>query len=564
MKNILFFLLLFISSQLFAQSSYLNRYADDAYLLDRYELLNLRNTDSLFSTDKGISRKDAVRFLENYYKKNAENISVIDKSNIATLISKSGEWASNDIGAQDSKYPIYNTIYTKKPNLLDLNYNGDHIIINPIIYYQQGIAPKGLDKNQNLFINTKGIEVRASISKKIGLYTSITDNQERGPQHHQNYVLNNTAIPNATYYKPFKVDKPGFAQDYLIARGYVDAEVLKNKVNLSLGHYNFHIGDGYRSMFLSDRGSDYMFFKINTRLGKFNYQNIFAELTPQYLRGLDQQLPKKYAAMHHLSINVNKWLHVGVFESVIFARKDHFDFQYLNPVILYRGVEQALGSPDNAMLGLNYKINTGVKAIIYGQLLFDEFNFGQLKQGNSWANKWAFQTGVKATDIFGIKNLYLQGEFNIVRPFTYSNDDSVTEYSHYNQALAHPLGSDLMELIAIAKYQPAKNLFLTLKGIYVQQGRDSLNNKSYGNNIFKNNGSGYRFSDNNVGFFNGSQSDVLYLNANISYELKNNLYIDAGATYRSESASSSINANYKNSFMYLGFRLNTIRREYDY
>lgn len=90
------------------------------------------------------------------------------------------------------------------------------------------------------------------------------------------------------------------------------------------------------------------------------------ELTPQYFRGADQYLSRKYAAMHHLSVNVSKWLNVGLFEAIIFKRKDHFDFRYMNPIILYRSVEQTNGSPDNALLGFNFKINTGAKALLYG------------------------------------------------------------------------------------------------------------------------------------------------------------------------------------------------------
>ena len=37
--------------------------------------------------------------------------------------------------------------------------------------------------------------------------------------------------------------------------------------------------------------------------------------------GRDTLIDRKYAAMHHLSMNVTKWLNIGLFESVIFGRK---------------------------------------------------------------------------------------------------------------------------------------------------------------------------------------------------------------------------------------------------
>ena len=119
---------------------------------------------------------------------------------------------------------------------------------------------------------------------------------------------------------------------------------------MQFGHGSHIIGNGFRSLILSDLGNPNLFLKINTQLGKFQYQNIFMELIPQFRKRSDSLLSRKYAAMHHLSMNVTKWLNIGLFEGVIFGRKDHFDFQYLNPIIFYRHVEGTIGSPDNAIV----------------------------------------------------------------------------------------------------------------------------------------------------------------------------------------------------------------------
>jgi hypothetical protein len=74
-----------------------------------------------------------------------------------------------------------------------------------------------------------------------------------------------------------------------------------------------------------------LFLKLNTKIWKFNYQNLFMELMPQFKKSGDTLIDRKYAAMHHLSMNVTKWLNIGVFEGVIFGRKNRFDLQYLNP-----------------------------------------------------------------------------------------------------------------------------------------------------------------------------------------------------------------------------------------
>ena len=110
--------------------------------------------------------------------------------------------------------------------------------------------------------------------------------------------------------------------------------------------------------------------------------------------------------MNNLSINATKWLNVGVFDAVVFGRKDHFDFQYLIPVLFLRPAESDIGSKDNAVVGLNIKANIKKKVQIYSQLLFDEFKFHELvKSTGYWSNKFGYQIGLKYPDAFGTFNV---------------------------------------------------------------------------------------------------------------------------------------------------------------
>src|SRR5690606_12139315 len=142
---------------------------------------------------------------------------------------------------------------------------------------------------------------------------------------------------------------------------------------------------------------------------------------------------KKYGAFHRVTINVRKNLQFSFVEAVIFDRQDstetgRFDWNYLNPVIFYRSLEQGLGSRDNALIGLEWKWMFHKHCSFYGQFVLDEFKLKEFKQGGWWANKWAFQSGLKYMNVAGIKNLDLLGEVNIVRPFTYSHFRSGGNY----------------------------------------------------------------------------------------------------------------------------------------
>lgn len=102
------------------------------------------------------------------------------------IISKNGEWAANGEGAEDSKYPLLNRLYQKKSDMINVHVDQADLVINPIFNYQQMVETN--NTKQNLFLNSKGIELRANLNKRIGVYSTFTDNQERGPWHHQQRV----------------------------------------------------------------------------------------------------------------------------------------------------------------------------------------------------------------------------------------------------------------------------------------------------------------------------------------------------------------------------------------
>jgi len=367
------------------------------------------------------------------------------------------------------------------------------------------------------------------------------------------------AVPGAGFYKSFKKT----AYDYFDGRGSVYFGATKY-FKFQFGYDKNFIGNGYRSLLLSDFGASNLFLKINTRIWKLDYTNLFMELVPQTPANPGNvQLDKKYAAIHRLSINATPWLNIGLFEAVVFGRRNHFDFSYLNPVIFLRSAEQQNGSSDNALIGLDFKTNIGHQAQLYGQVLIDEFVLSQLRSGNGWwGNKFGLQFGGKFLNLFDVNNLDFQAEVNVVRPFTYSHSDSVANYSHYNQPLAHPLGANFEELVAIFHYQPRPRWTGQLKLIAFRQGLDTANS-NFGGNIFLLNGT-RSGGDYGYGIASGVPANGINTSLWVGYELFRNLFIDASVMYRKLSASSQAQLSGHTTMFTLGVRLNAFRREYDY
>lgn len=525
--------------------------------MERMEIKSRSDSFFNFSKTKPFTRLHAVNAVSHYLQQNGNSLSKVDAYNAQRVMMDNLEYIPEaERGKYASKNPWFKRFYKTPANLYEVHVKDFDLIINPAI---QVTVSKENNNDQTLYLNTRGLTLRGRIANKIGFYALLTDNQEKDPLWVRDWVNYRKAVPGAGFYKPFK--QTGY--DYFDARGGITFNVSKY-IDIAFGYDRNFIGNGYRSMFFSDAGNSNLFLKLNTRIWKINYQNLFMELHNADDRSGDRLIGKKYAAMHHLDIAFTKWLNIGLFEGVVFGRRDRFDFGYLNPIIFYRSIELQNGSFDNSVAGLDVKANLGKKIQLYGQLCLDEFLLSEITKKNGWwGNKWALQLGGKYVDAFGISNLDLQLEMNRVRPYTYSHRDSVANFTHYNQPTAHPLGANFQEFIGIARYQPAPKWLAVAKLIYYQQGRDS-NAVSYGSNIFLYNISPPRQGDFGHFIGDGWKTNVLFASFLLSYELRENFFLELNAIYRRQESKTPPITSSNTSVITFGVRWNMHRREFDY
>jgi len=337
---------------------------------------------------------------------------------------------------------------------------------------------KDIDANINTYNNTRLLYVQGGIGKKISFFTVFYESQGRFADYFNRYAEsikpdggNPAIIPGRGIAKEFKTD----AYDYPVATGYVSYSPSKT-FNFQLGQGKNFIGEGYRSLFLSDNASPYPYFKINTTIWKIKYTNIWMSLKDVRSEVLNdnRSYKNKYIASHYLSYNISKRLNIGLFESVIWENSgDGFNLSYLNPIIFYQAIQFAVGSrAGNALIGLSakYKFSNHINA--YGQFIIDEFSSSDVFGGEgSWKNKTGYQIGLKYYDAFGLKNLFLQAEYNRVRPYTYSHNTIVLNYGHNNQSIAHPYGASFSEFLVIGHYNIGR-IFGDTKFIIAKRGFD--------------------------------------------------------------------------------------------
>lgn len=544
---------------LFAQSTFLPLQNHAYHILDRIEIKSGRlDTSYIFTALKPYTRFNAVLLAESMDEMQNVRFKKQDRFSQYHLYKDNNEWT--DWGLVPTKKPFLKKLYQYPSDFLRIKRKEAVLIVNPILHMQLG---KESSTDEIRYINTRGIELRGMINDALGFYGFLTDNQVSYPEYADQYIVRHNAVPGEGRFKNFNsmigdsLFAPGY--DYFHAKGYFTFQPLE-RIRLQFGHDKNFIGNGVRSLFLSDFSNNYLFLKLNTQIWRLNYQNLFMQLTGQFRNAADGLLPKKYAAMHHLSMNITKRFNLGIFEGVVFGRENgDFELSYLNPIVFYRAIEYHLGSPDNVILGMDFKYNFLKRFSLYGQVVLDEFKFAEIKnQTGWWANKYGMQAGLKYIDVADISNLDLQIEFNTVRPYTYSHNTESGNYTHFNQPLAHPFGANFREALAIIRYKPHQFLDLKLNVLYAQFGADpdSLN---WGGNIFLLNTSN-RPQDFNNKLLQGNKTQILLADFLLSYMWKHNLWLDLNYNYRRQKAEIP-SGNLSNHYFGLGFRLNMARKE---
>lgn len=550
-----------------AQSTFTPLNNDYSHFIERYEIKSGKLSNKFYSNVKPISRNDLVGMTVDLEKDSSAKLSRVDRFNISYLQNDSWEWLAghypngideNKAIQNNTRKPFLRHLFQKKSDFYYYQNEDFDIHINPILHF--GIGQDNLTSNQP-FINTRGIEIRGNLNKKLSFYTMLTENQIAYPQYVRDYVMLYKGFPYEGFTKVNNNDSTKLVTDFFSARGYITFKALKN-LTLQFGHDKNFIGSGIRSMILSDFSAPYLHLKAITQVGRFQYINIFAQtINKQVAVAADgtEQLPPKYFTFHHLSANITKNLNIGLFETIAFGqRKIGFDINYLNPVIFYRYVEGHLGSVDNSIIGADFKYNFLRHFSLYGQLALDEFNLKHFKRKGWWATKYATQVGLRYIDALGIKNLDLQTEYNMARPYTYSHNSSFSNYAHYNMPLAHPLGANFHEFLFIARYQPLKRLTINYNAMLAQKGED-YNFINWGGNILRNYNLLRPYDYNNV-IGQGREANIQHNEISASYMLGHNLFIDAGFQNRKVTYPETSESTTSNIFS-LGARWNIGKRQ---
>jgi len=401
-----------------------------------------------------------------------------------------------------------------------------------------------------------GTHVKANINNDFTFAATVFGGKSQVPFFLDTTIAKQRLIPELG--QAYGNSKTGY--HFFDYTGYLSYSPNNNKIfNFQLGRDKHFIGDGYRSLLLSDYAPAYPFFRINSNFWRFQYNVWYTWMYDvTYAKGIKNKFKNKFGTFHYLSYNISKQLQVSLFENVVWRGIDtnqarNFDPNYLNPVIFFRPVEYSIGSSDNSFLGLNINGTLFNKIKLYAQVAVDEFFLREIRARKGWwANKQGWQLGAKYISAFKIKGLKLQVEYNEVRPFTYTHGIVVQNYAHYGMPLAHPFGANFREFLGFINYR--KNRFeLAWQGMQVVVGKDTSGTKSnIGQNIF------VSYNTRNLEYGNkttqGIKTNVLQSTIKLTYYLIPDMNMRLELGYMQRSEKNTRGYQLQNPYFFVGFK----------
>ena len=341
-------------------------------------------------------------------------------------------------------------------NLIQVDSADFGFTVDPLMNLELG-KEKEDTSGTNFYTNTRGFIIKGHIGEKFAFVSTFKENQSVFPAYVAGIVDSLQVVPGQGRSKSFKDN----GYDYAQATGSIMYQA-SNNVLIQTGTDKFFIGNGYRSMLLSDAAHSYPYVGATVYFlkRKIQYNAYYADLIHferrPYTNSPEALFYRKGMNFHYISIKPLNWLELGIFDNVMIEKMDTsgskpFNFISVNPVPFLPVLLYGFNNDNNASAGVNMKVNVKQKTIVYAQYFYDGKKDNVVKQ--------AYQLGVKT---FVVKYLGLGAEYNVSNPFTYASVNPQQAYTHYNQSLANPVGSNFTEKIVWMSFR-YKRWFLFAK-----------------------------------------------------------------------------------------------------
>lgn len=339
--------------------------------------------------------------------------------------------------------------------------------INPVFGFEYGRDFADTTESR-VHTNTRGFWIKGEFGKKVWFESAFIENQSFFPPYLIDAMKPMKVVPGHGRFKAFK--KYGY--DYASAYGILNF-TLRDNVQLRIGHGKQKVGNGYRSLLLSDNAFNYPYAQVIWQFykKKFQYSQTYAllmNLTPGGAKTPPNTEPifqKKPASFQQLSWHTGRYFDLYFFQGMMWKAADNnnvtrLDAYYFNPLIFSNLARFGYNDTNHIVTGGGFELRLFTTLCLYGQLMYDGTYLNPVN--NRREPNLGYQGGLKYYDAFGARGLFMQCEANVLKGNSYYSDRSPYQhYTHYNQLLTTPslFGN---EVVTMAVYS-MKRLFVRVK-----------------------------------------------------------------------------------------------------
>ncbi|NLL28995.1 MAG: hypothetical protein GX259_09385 [Bacteroidales bacterium] len=330
--------------------------------------------------------------------------------------------------------------------LKDENFN---IKIDPVFDFRLG-----KEGENSIYNNTRGFIINGKVAKNFFIRSEFYETQARLPQFASEWVDTMGFVPGMIRAKQF--GNNGY--DYGVVFGQIMWQPVKN-YGLRFGYDRFHVGQGYRSMILSDASQAYPFLMNSFAYKKWSLSHSIAILrNPDFNNRLGVRRSElgvyqpKWFSFTNFTYKVSEWLNLGLAESIVFMPQDSIGKRFyplsLLPLPLAKTIAVESKGKHHAITSLQIDASFLKFFKAYSQIVFDKFELKNLEYQQGFEG--AFQIGLQGC--FGESTMVFS-EFNVATNNAYTSNNKFTAFTNSDQPLAHPTGQQFREIIVGANWR---------------------------------------------------------------------------------------------------------------
>ena len=239
---------------------------------------------------------------------------------------------------------------------------------------------------------------------------------------------------------------------------HIEAKLIYNDNNLDveLGKFNRHWGNGSRSLHISDKAPSYpqigFKYNFNSKLSYLYFHGFLNSGIPDTTRSIFYNnnysqrfinVPRNIAA-HRVEWQLNNTFLISLNETVIYAART-LDIYYLIPILPFYPIENYLGDTDNIQMGFELLYNINDFQGSYIAFFMDEFTPEWLLKSKNH-NWFGLQLGYYFKDLIS-KNSKLQIEYNWTDQRIYMHKYDINDFYNHQQPLGFWAGPHAEEFL---------------------------------------------------------------------------------------------------------------------